>query len=657
MYEHITYQPNPYYANERDPEEPCPSNISTVGWEGDDCSVIVTMTGSFYARYGAIRCHFGISRNTGPLRWENHSGYLPCLVTSFSRSGIDVEIAHFSNKVRIDDQDYVLLFTRVKKTNSTDRPRYAPADPDIELIRLSPGPQIIQPGCCEVEDFVTPVDKFGRDIPWPSVEDILLTAGTWDENFEAMRKYWDQRLSTYVQIEKLPDERLVNAFKAGTIYQLIVMRGLLPAVGVNAYRDEFNHDIIGMVETMIECGDLELARKILDKYRGRIPAPLDYPDGDYKYPWPWTMYLLKTGDVEFVRGNFPVIRRIMRECAENDISGPGGIMRESWALDNPGYWLVDNWSFLTGLAAYRVMCRILGEDSEAEWALGIYDKLLDNCNRVIEELSSREGINYLPASMVEPNPPITEKNRSSAGWATHLHFGRWPWEGYILGARQEGIMLERIDSTYTWGFEKLRDVLPPHTFGGFGEWCTSYNAGFAFSALRGDRYRDEGIRAYQFMIENAMSGPFSWWESIDGPDPNCPWSPGVHPREGRGSCPHMWGDSFSRKILLNSLISEFADGRVIIGRGVPLEWIEPGQEIVISNVPLQKRRRFGYTLIANEQEIRIRFSGDAPANEILLDLPGKVPTEVRVDGKPLVRPQSWPIVIPAGSRDVILGRK
>jgi hypothetical protein len=656
MYEHITHRPNPYYANEKDPEEPYPSNISIVGWEGDDCSVIVTMTGTFYARYGELRCHFGIARETGPITWENHSGYLPCLVTSFNRNGVEVKIAHFCNKVKIDDHDYVLLFTRVIKTNKTDKPQYLPADPDIDLIRLTPRPGIIQPGSTETEDFVTPVDKFGQDIPWPKVQDILTSAGTWDENFEAMRSYWNNRLSTYVQIERLPDERLVNAFKAGTIYQLIVMRGLLPAVGVNAYRDEFNHDIIGMVETMIECGDLDLARKILDKYRDRIPAPLDYPDGNYKYPWPWTVYLLKSGDIDFVRENFHVIKRIIHESAENDMTGPGGIMRESWALDHPGYWLVDNWSFLTGLAAYRVLCERLGEASEAKWALEIYDKLLNACNKAIEELSEREGIDYLPCSMVEANPPITEKNRTSAGWATHLHFGRWPWEAYILGARQEGIMLERIDSTYDWGFAKLKDVLPSHTFGGFSEWCTSYNAGFAFAALRGEKYRDEGIRAYQFMIDNAMSGPFSWWESIDNPDPNCPWTPGIHPREGRGSCPHMWGDSFSRKILLNSLICEFADGRVLIGRGIPKEWLEANQEIKISNVPLQEKRRFGYTLTTDEKSIHIVFTGDIPAGSIILDLPLKTANSLHIDGKAVQNLIELPFTIPANTKEVVLMR-
>lgn len=654
MYEHITYEPNPYYGNQRDPQEPCPSNISAVGWEGDDCGVVVTMTGSFYARYGALRCHFGIARDIGSLTWENHSGFLPCLVTAFERDGLTVEIAHFCNKANLDDQDYVLLFTRVKKTNNGDKPRFVPADPDIDLIRLNCGPTVIEPGETEIEDFVTPVDKFGKDVHWPSVRCILMEAGTWDENFEAMRAYWNGRLSTYVQFEELPDERLVNAFKAGTIYQLITMRGLLPAVGVNAYRDEFNHDIIGMVETMIECGDLDLARRILDRYRDRIPGPLDYPDGDYKYPWPWAVYLLKTGDADFVRGNFEVIQRIMHESAENDMTGPDGIMRESMTHDSKGYWLVDNWSFLTGLAAYRVICEKLGESAEAHWADDTYDRLLVAANACVEGTNEREGIRYLSAYMNHAYPD--GRKPTDGGWATIFHFGRWPWEAYLLGVRQEGIMLDLIDPTYDWGLERVGRVLPPGTFGGFSGSCSSYNAGMAFSALRGDRHRPEGIRAYRYMIESAMNGPFSWWESIGEPDPACPWQPGTHPKEGGGSCPHMWGDSFSRKLLLNSLIAEFADGRVILGRGIPSEWLDPGQCIGITNVPLQDGRRFGFRMTADDDDIRFRFEGDLPAGSILLDLPGALPSRLLADGAESAVPDAWPIVVSAQTREVLLER-
>lgn len=618
MPEPVSAKHNPFF-HQVDSREPNPYNVAMVGWEADDCPVIVTQRGTFYARFGEVWCHFGIAENTGAITWQNHSGYLPCLVTSFGRGPVDVEISHFCNKATVNGRDYSLLYSRVRKTNRGGESVVLPADPSAELTRLSSPPTAVRPGETETEDFVTAVDQFGGTAPWPS-SDELIAQGSWAENFARMRRYWEDRLSNVVQFEKLPDPRLADAFRAGHIYQLILLHGTELHVGVNAYREEFSHDTIGMLATLIQAGDMELSRRLLDAHRGPLVAPLDYPDGNYKYPWPWALYLLKTGDIDFVKSNWMVIRSIMH-CSVSQATGPGGIMRKSYALDNLGYWLVDNWSMLTGLAAYQVICERLGENREARWASREYDKLLDACNRRMEIVAEREGISYLPAHMLHGYKREAEWDPRNAGWATTLHFGRWPWECYMLGARQEGIMLDRIDDTYQWGFDRSSGVLPSHCFGGWPGWCTSYNAGFAFAALRGDRYRSEGIKAYQFMIESAMNGPFSWWEGATEPKPDCQWQ-GEHPSFGTGSCPHAWGDSFSRKVLLNSLIDEFADGRVIIGRGIPEEWLEPGNEIRISNVPLQDNRRFGYHLTAERDAVCIDFIGDTPAGEIVLDLPG-----------------------------------
>lgn len=630
---------NPF-LKQVDLREPEPYNIGITGWEGDSCPVLVTQRGAFYARLGEVFCRFGIADETGALTWENAEGYLPCLVSSFEAGEVKVSISHFCNRVSISGNDFSLLYSRISKTNTGGSAVELPAAPSAELVRLNGAPGKIGPGETQVEDFVTAVDRFGQDVPWPDAG-ARKQAGSLDENYVRMRDYWNGRLAEVAQFEKLPDQRLAEAFKAGHIYQLIVMEGLQMNVGVNAYREEFSHDTIGMVATLIQTGDLDVGRRILDVNRARLVAPLDYPDGDYKYPWPWAVYLLKSGDVEFVRSNFTVIRAIMRASA-SQATGPGGIMRLSCALDHPSHWLVDNWSMLTGLASYRVIAERLGEEEEVRWAVETYDKLLDACNACIAEVSEREGINYLSAFMLGPYKDRPARDNTSAGWATALHMGRWPWEGWMLGARQDGIMLDNIDSTYDYGFQQSSAVLPPHSFGGFDGWCTSYNAGFGFAGLRGDRYRAEGIRAYQWMIDNGMNGPYSWWESSREPAEDSDWQPGRHPARGTGSCPHMWGDSFSRKILLNSLVDEFADGRVIIGRGVPEEWLEPGQEIRISNVLLQDRRRFGFHMTCDDESVRIIFTGDHPAGEIVLDLPG---------------PPGWNMSLPADAREVTLLRE
>ena len=104
-----------------------------------------------------------------------------------------------------------------------------------------------------------------------------------------------------------------------------------------------------------------------------------------------------------------------------------------------------------------------------------------------------------------------------------------------------------IDPTYISRFQK--GGLECDNFGAFYKigYSSAYNAGYASAALRGETYRSEGIHAYQFMLKNGQSGPFSWWESFTrstlgntpwvGTHPDGPVSPGF-------SCPHIIGTSY-----------------------------------------------------------------------------------------------------------------
>lgn len=92
------------------------------------------------------------------------------------------------------------------------------------------------------------------------------------------------------------------------------------------------------------------------------------------------------------------------------------------------------------------------------------------------------------------------------------------------------------------------------------------------------KYRDSGIKAYQFMIDHAQSGPFSWWEGVGYPEADGGiWASGGS-GSGGGSCPHMWGQSTATKVLWDSLIVQKADSTLLIGRGMPAEWIESGKK-------------------------------------------------------------------------------
>lgn len=222
------------------------------------------------------------------------------------------------------------------------------------------------------------------------------------------------------------------------------------------------------------------------------------------------------------------------------------------------------------------------------------------------------GLDYIPISMVEPNETGPRKDPRDANWASMFLFGRWAWDGYLFGAAQSGTMFDKIDATYTHGFERRKDISDTiYNFGGYphGYFSSAYNAGYGSAALRGEEYRDLGIKSYQYMIDKTMSGPFGWWEGVDYPSADSPWNID-HARGGGGSNQHMWGQSTATKVLFDSLIAEKSDGTVIIGRGVPNEWIRNQQKIGLTSYPVTNGGRLGYQLTTAGKTVTLQLTGN-----------------------------------------------
>ena len=179
-----------------------------------------------------------------------------------------------------------------------------------------------------------------------------------------------------------------------------------------------------------------------------------------------------------------------------------------------------------------------------------------------------------------------------------------------------------IDATYTYGFDRLRGLLPPDTTGGFpGDYYSSaYNAAQGAAGLASADHRDQGIVNFEFMIANSQSGPLSWWESSSAPDPRSPWV-GRHPSTGQGSSPHAWGIAGADKVLLDSLVAQRSNGSLVIGRGVPPAWLDRGAPIAVTNFPTTDGRRAGVSIASSGRSVSLTLSGALPAGPVLFQLP------------------------------------
>ena len=618
---------------------------SLIGWAGNSQGVVACLGGSFWvdtsgpdagpgsastAAVTGTTYGYGVYDDS-PTTWTNADGYLPALVTTFHRDGATISITNFGDDVNIGGDAYVIIYSRVSVTNPTGAAISIDPQASAGLIPLNSAPDAVPPHSTVNHDYAVPSDRFGGSYAYPS-SSAIVAAGGFDQHFAHMRSYWNGQLAGIAQITQLPDASLIDAYKTGFIYTQIIRSGDELKTGANGYDKEFSHDVIGILANLFTQGYTSNAHGLLDRARYVIGTQTQYDDGVWTYPWVWAIYLLKTGDLSFVKANFythlgatePSIEDTAHLIA-TDRTGPGGIMEETNDIDADGYWTIDNYEALMGLWAYHWLAQQVGSAAQASWAASQYSSLLTAVSKTLDATISANHLNYLPCSMTEPNTDNRCVNAEDANWAAPFLFGRWAWDGYLFGAPLSGPGVSLIDATYSYGFSRLAGKLPANTFGGYPTqyYSTAYNAGYGEWGLASSDYRDQGILSYEFMITNGQSGPYSWWESQQFPNPGSPWT-GTHPEAGNGSSPHAWGMANANMVLLDSLAAQRSDGSLIVGRGVPDSWVASGQVISLANFPTSDGRHLGLSIRANGNAVTLTLSGDAPSGPVLFQLPAFV---------------------------------
>lgn len=281
-----------------------------------------------------------------------------------------------------------------------------------------------------------------------------MAAGSWDTHYAHMEQYWKARVATIVDIRTLPDGRLIDAYKAGFVYLHIVKDGLNLNVGENGYDVVYDHDLVGMLNSLFVLGDFQDAHALLGTAQQYIFAGSTFRDALWKFSLPWATYLEKTGDLDFVKQNFASIKSRTHEITA-DRTGPGGIMRQTNDIDTQGYWTTDNWAALLGLSSYKYVADAVGDSAESTWASTEYDALFAAIDGQIAQTTSAGHLTYIPCSPLESNDHNRCSTPTDANWLAISIIGSWAWDGYLWGAHQDGTMLGLIDATYDYGFARL----------------------------------------------------------------------------------------------------------------------------------------------------------------------------------------------------------
>ena len=643
---------------------------SSFGWEGDKHAPIAYLDGSYKLRDNDNKMiTFGVKDIPGKVKWYNAEGYLPCFVSEYSKDGMEYKVENFANKHTIDGNDYEIAYSRMTVTNRSEAEKNLPRV-STDLIPLNEEAENtgkIGAGATVVRDYAIGADRFGGTYAYPENGKIAEQGG-YDENYAAMKQYWNDRLAPLTELN-LPDEQLVNAYKAGFIYTLIIRDDVNGKkelhVGENGYDIMYDHDTIGIVASLLTEGDFTYAKE----YLATLPAQLQYDDAKWKYSWPYALYLSKTGDYDFIREKFETIKKHTHNVETDRIDGGEGIIKKTNAIDSNGYWLIDNWAALAGLTTYQYLCDEMydkyGEEvyqTESQWAQDEYDSLLAVVEKTQKTMRDTYDYPYLSIDMNVPTEDSAREDVRDGNWASMFLFGRWGWDGYLFGAEQEGSdMIALIDDTYTHGFERREEVSDTiYNFGGYphGYYSSAYNAGYGSTALRGEEYRDAGIKAYQFMIENAMSGPFGWWEGVDYQSDDSPWDV-AHAKGGGGSCQHMWGQSTASKVLIDALIAEKINDKIIVGRGVPEEWITANQRFSVSNHVVEQGKKVGYSVQTSSdgKEVTITFTGDQTTLPFSVELINFKNNIASVSGGFEFDQEAGIVTVPAGTKSVTVTLK
>ncbi|MBR7835717.1 RICIN domain-containing protein [Actinospica durhamensis] len=686
--------PNAYGTNFPTPTDPYGQgyyNESALGWDGNYWPVFSYLSGSYFARgvpttynaggtticgamYSFSIYQTGGSRPAQSVQWSEDSGYLPALTTSFTSGTTAVSIKDFADKVTISGNPFMLVYTRVSVTdNGSSAITLDPGGSGTNLVRLtSTSLNTVQPGATSNHDYVAAVDDFGSGVALPSAATLASSAPTLDSAYSAMSSYWNGRIAETATISlpnltlpntgnlANPGTALVNAYKAGTIYNLIMQVGEAQFSAADNYAWLLNHDVPGELMARFETGDFHDAQNLLLTARiSENPSFNEeganwYYDGDWKTPAVWALYLAKTNDTAFVSQYFhddsvgsspwgPSLYTIMHSIYQGQLASDG-VLAASYDNDSSGRWLFDDYSALQGLAAYKYIATRLGNTAEAQYADTAYTSLLNNLNTLLGNNESANGFSYLPCTVDQPNSANRCNTYNDANWASPEWTGQDQWSTMLEGGTLNGIAgsAAQGDALYAWGFNRLSaNGLPYPTFGAFDGYSTAYNTAYSINGLYGTQYRDLPITSYAWQLATTTGGPNAWWEANgSGPDSGNPWI-GNHAGPEFGACPYAWPTSAQQQGLLESLVAQglSATGTgpftytspLYLGRGIPNTWITAGQTISVSNltsaysVSSGSRSTYGVSLAVTKpgtgRVITVTLSGTLPGGSIAVQLP------------------------------------
>jgi hypothetical protein len=472
---------------------------------------------------------------------------------------------------------------------------------------------------------------------------------------EEVTQRWEKRLRSVGMDLHLPDKEYENAYYASLAYILISMdKGMLHP-GPLAYDYFWYRDGAYMTNALLQAGFSDLIKPILQVFMkpqlptGEFPSIFDINYHGFG-PHEWdaqgqaifalTQCYRYTHDKEFVKQFWAniekavdFIKAMRAEHLKAAYEGTAvyGILPPSTSAEDlgPGTWYHywDDFWCIKGLRDATYLANELGEKEKEQEFLKEGDELLKWTQHSYSKLMKDSSIDWIP------NGPEDIHGTSMARGT-----GPAMWPGQILSANDSV-----VQTSFQRYFEKWIQPYGGAYLHQGRFWPYAFELAECYTLLGRREVANEILDWH--LRHQTFPGVYSWAEQIDT---SSLWF-------AAGDMPHCWVAADYMNALRALLLYEEGN-RIVLGAGIPLGWLGPGEELSIGSAPTF----FGELSCAVEtsqdgKRISIRLEGAArPPGGYLVRFPFKreVIEGVTGDGSPVSILESGEVSLKAGVREI-----
>ena len=473
---------------------------------------------------------------------------------------------------------------------------------------------------------------FHDDVPQFTESDIIQGLNevvcTWESKLNAVRF-------------GLPSSatRLVNSIRSNLAYILINQdhAGIQP--GSRSYERSWIRDGSMTSTALSKMGITEEPKKFYDWYsrfqydNGKIPCVVDFrgpdpvPENDSngEFIYGIYQYFKFSHDTTFLREKFAHVRKAVDYLdylvsqrstddyanGDDEIRAFYGILPESISHEGysakpmHSYW--DNFWAMRGFKDAVKIAKILKEEECIARFTRSRDTFRKNLYESLDLAIRNRGINYIPGCV-----ELGDFDATSTAIAVYpcLELGNLPAEPLQnTFKRYDEYFIQRMDPSHEW----LN--------------YTPYEIRVVAAYLVMDA-ADKAQRMLDFFYADQRPGNWNHWAEVVWKDERRP--------EFIGDMPHTWvGSEFITAARLMFVMEEESNDALIVGQGLPPEWIDYPGGISVTDLPTHYGR-LSYSFIKTDHYDKIQLSGDLvmPAGQIKLrNIRRTIPREVLINDR------------------------